>query len=153
MLPRPMDNCCFRYWFIPIVAGSKFVEACTVFKYECCPRPLFFFSKSQIILMAQLLSVPETIRTDCGYAISGRTAFCVLLYRMAFPCRFKDMRMIFHLPDSLLCEAFNYMLHFMNDTFGHVLTLDIGRLVSQIETFAQALQNWGDVHCPTAGRS
>ena len=55
------------------------------------------------------------------------------------------MRMLFHLPDSLLCEAFNYMLHFMNDTWGPLLTLDVGRLVPQLEAFAEALQAWG---CP-----
>lgn len=95
--------------------------------------------------MVQLLCVPDRIRTDCGYVISGRTAFCILLYRMAFPCRYVDMRMLFHLPDSLLCEAFNYMLHFMNDTWGRLLTLDVGRLVPQLEYFANVLQTWG---CP-----
>ena len=49
------------------------------------------------------------------------------------------------LPDSLLCEAFNYMLHLMNDTWGPLLTLDVGRLVPQLESFAEALQAWG---CP-----
>lgn len=100
---------------------------------------------SQIILMLELLCVPDRIRTDCGYVLSGRTALCILLYRMAFPCRYKDMRVIFHLPDSLLCEAFNYMLHFMDETWGPLLTLDIGRLVPQLEVFVEALQAWG---CP-----
>lgn len=95
--------------------------------------------------MHQLLAVPDMIRTDCGYVISGRTALCVLLYRMAFPCRYKDMRLVFHLADSLLCEAFNYMLHFMNEMWGGLLTLDMGRLVPRLEYFAQALQEWG---CP-----
>ena len=111
----------------------------------CVTIPTSFFSELQIILMVRLLCVPDTIRTDCGYIVSGRTAFCILLYRMAFPCRYVDMRMLFHLPDSLLCEAFNYMLHFMNDTWGPLLTLDVGRLVPQLEAFAEALQAWG---CP-----
>jgi len=110
-----------------------------------CNQPDFLFAELQIILMVRLLCVPDTIRTDCGYIVSGRTAFCILLYRMAFPCRYVDMRMLFHLPDSLLCEAFNYMLHFMNDTWGPLLTLDVGRLVPQLEAFAEALQAWG---CP-----
>ena len=46
------------------------------------------------------------------------------------------MRMLFHLPDSLLCEAFNYMLHFMNDMLGALLTLHVGRRVPQLEAFA-----------------
>ena len=95
--------------------------------------------------MVLLLCVPDTILTDCGYIVSGRTAFCIFLYRTAFPCRYVGMRMIFHLPDSSLCEAFNYMLHFMNDTWGALLTLDVGRLVPQLGAFAEALQAWG---CP-----
>ena len=55
------------------------------------------------------------------------------------------MRMLSHPPDSLLCEAFfyYYMLHFMNDTWGPLLTLDVGRLVPQLEGLAEALQAWG----------
>ena len=86
--------------------------------------------------MVRLLCVPDTIRTDCGYIVSGRATFSILLYRMAFPCRYVDMRMLFHLPDSLLCEAFNYMLHFMNDMLGALLTLHVGRRVPQLEAFA-----------------
>ena len=110
-----------------------------------CNQPDFLFAELQIILMVRLLCMPDAIRTDCGYISSGRTAFCILLYRMAFPCRYVDMRILFHLPDSLLCEAFNYMLHFVNDTWGPLLTLDVGRLVPQLEAFAEALQAWG---CP-----
>ena len=105
-----------------------------------CNQPDFLSAELQIILMVRLLCVPDTIRTDCGYIVSGRAAFCILfLYRMAFPCRYVDMRMHFHLPDFLLCEAFNYMLHFINDTWGPLLTLDVGRLVPQLEAFAEAL--------------
>ena len=95
--------------------------------------------------MVQLLCVPDMIRTDCGYVVSGRTALCVLLYRMAFPCRYKDMRMIFDLADSCISETFNYMLHFMNDTWIPLLTLDVGRLVPRLGYFVERLQAWG---CP-----
>ncbi|CBJ33379.1 conserved unknown protein [Ectocarpus siliculosus] len=103
------------------------------------------FSREQIIITVQHLCVPDMIRTDCGYVIAGRTALCVLLYRLAFPCRYKDMRLIFHRSDSCLCETFNYMLHFMNETWGSMLTLDLGRLVPRLDFFAERLQTWG---CP-----
>lgn len=127
------------------VLVSLLVQNPACFRRAVSCSPAVTVYDSQILLMVQLLGVPDVIRTDCGYVVAGRTALCVLLYRMAFPCRYVDMRLVFHLPDSLLCEAFNYMLHFMNVTWCPLLTLDLGRIVPRLQYFADALEAWG---CP-----
>ncbi|CAM9646759.1 unnamed protein product, partial [Laminaria digitata] len=103
----------------------------------------FRFTQEQIATMMNLLGVPDAIRTDCGYVVSGREAFCLLLYRLAFPKRLTDRRVLFGVAESCICEAFNYMLHFMDVTWGGVLSLDMDRLVPRLGDFAEALHSWG----------
>ena len=64
------------------------------------------------MLMLDRLLIPAFIRTDSGIVVSRREALCVLLYRLAFPCRLKDMRLVFGLSESCTCETFNWILHF-----------------------------------------
>ncbi|CAB1099315.1 unnamed protein product [Ectocarpus sp. CCAP 1310/34] len=103
------------------------------------------FMRDQIVLMLELLMVPAIIRTDCGFVVGGREALCVLLYRLAFPCRLKDMHLVFGLSESCICETFNWMLHFMDFKWGLLLSLDVQRLVPKLRTFAEAVYNKG---CP-----
>lgn len=95
--------------------------------------------------MLDLLMLPYFIRTSCGFLVSGREAVCVLLYRLAFPCRLKDMRLVFGLSDLCICETFNWMLHFLDHRWGFLLSLDVGLLVPKLRAFAEAVYNSG---CP-----
>lgn len=97
--------------------------------------------------MLELLLIPAFIRTDNGCVVSGREARCVLLYRLAFPCRLKDMRLVFGLGESHICEAFNWMLHFLDFKWGFLLSLSVERVQPRLLEFAQAVFNSG---CPLA---
>ncbi|CAB1107758.1 unnamed protein product [Ectocarpus sp. CCAP 1310/34] len=103
------------------------------------------FTQSQVMLMLDLLLIPAFIRTNCGFVVSGREALCVLLYRLAFPCRLKDMRLVFGMSESCICEAFNWMLHFLDFRWGYLLSLDVARLQLHLVEFAEAILNSG---CP-----
>lgn len=95
--------------------------------------------------MLELLLIPAVIRTQCGFVVSGREGLCVLLYRLAFPCRLKDMRLVFGLSESCICEAFNWMLHFLDFRWGFLLSLDVQRIQPRLLEFAQAIFSKG---CP-----
>lgn len=95
------------------------------------------------MLMLELLLIPAFIRTDCGFVASGREALCVLLYRLTFPCRLKDMRLVFGMSESCICEAFNWMLHFLDFKWGFLLSLNVERLQSRLLEFAEAVFNAG----------
>ena len=97
------------------------------------------------MLMLDLLSIPAFIRTDCGFVVSGREALCVLLYRLAFPCRLKDMRLVSSLSESCICETFNWILHFLDFKWGRLLSLNVEHLVPKLREFAEAIYNSG---CP-----
>ncbi|CAN0523240.1 unnamed protein product, partial [Laminaria digitata] len=119
------------------------VQHLTAFSQHPSTPPLLVHLKTQIATMMKLLGVPDAIRTDCGYVVSGREAFCLLLHRLAFLKRLTDMRVLFGVAESCICEAFNYMLHFMDVTWGGLLSLAMDRLVPRLRDFAEALHSWG----------
>ena len=84
------------------------------------------------MLLLELLMIPAFIRTDCGFVVSGREGLCVLLYRLAFPTRLKDMRLVFGMSESRICETFNWMLHFVDYKWGFLL--ETGRGPDQAAT-------------------
>ncbi|CAM9671795.1 unnamed protein product [Sphacelaria rigidula] len=90
-----------------------------------------------------LLCVPTVIRTDCRFVVSGREAFCVLLFRLAFPCRLTDMRLVFGLKESCASETFNFMVHFLDDKWGHQLDLDVAGIKPKLTMFTAAVQATG----------
>lgn len=83
--------------------------------------------------------------TDCGFVVTGREALCVPCFRLAYPCPLKNMRVVFGLSDSFLSETVNYVIHFLNDTWGYLLNLDVEGLVARLEKFAEAVYESG---CP-----
>lgn len=93
----------------------------------------------QFTHLLQVLQVPEEIRTDCGLVVSGHEALAVMLYRLAFPVRLKDVRSVFGLADSCICETFNWMLHFVETNWCSVLNLDFERVVPRLPDFAAAI--------------
>ena len=97
----------------------------------------------QIMQLLELLLIPSFIRTDCGFVVSGREALCVLLYRLAFPTRLKDMRLVFGMSESRICETFNWMLHFLDYKWGFLLELDVERIKPRLYEFAEAVYNSG----------
>lgn len=100
-------------------------------------------TQRQIMLLLDLLLIPAFIRTDCGFVVSGREGLCVLLYRLAFPTRLKDMRLIFGISESCICETFNWMLHFLDYKWGFLLELDVDRIKPRLYEFAEAVYNSG----------
>ncbi|CAB1110586.1 unnamed protein product [Ectocarpus sp. CCAP 1310/34] len=103
------------------------------------------FTQSQVMLMLDLLLIPAFIRTDCGFVVSGSGALCVLLYRLAFSCRLKDMRLVLGMSESCICEVFNWMLHFLDFRWVYLLSLDVARLQPHLIEFAEPIFNSG---CP-----
>lgn len=132
-----------EYFFrVQMGCSQQLLSSLTTHRYSLL---LSFRLKTQITEMMRLLGVPNNIRTDCGYLVSGREAFCLLLYRLSFPHRLTHMRVLFGMAESCICEAFNYMLHFLDVTWGDLLKLDMDRLVPLLGDFAEALHSWG---CP-----
>ena len=53
---------------------------------------------------------------------SGIEVLCLVLRRLAYPCRYTDLTLIFHRPKSELCMLFNLGINFIHDKFSTRLT-------------------------------
>ena len=79
-----------------------------------------------------------------GYACVPFTACCILLRRMASPCRWADVEYLFGMRSSALNEAFWEVLESSYEAQGHLL-LDLkeGLLVQRAEMYADCIMNAG----------
>ena len=79
------------------------------------------FSKSDVLALLGALQFPErfvcTQRTTC----SGLEGLCILLKRLAFPCRYSDMVSRFGRNSTELCLIFNSVLNFVYNRHNHRL--------------------------------
>ena len=62
---------------------------------------------------------------------------------MAFPTRLKDMRLVFGMSESRICETFNWMLHFLDFKWVFLLSLNVERVKPRLLEFAKAIYDSG----------
>ena len=87
---------------------------------ECLAE--FRIAKDHIPLLTQILQMPATVRCEQRTVCDGTEALCMLLYRLAYPCRYSSMIPRFGRPVPELCMITNTVLDFIFDTFSHKLT-------------------------------
>lgn len=86
---------------------------------EC--RTELRFAKTDLPLLKQLLGVPDKICCRQGTTCSGMEGLCVLLKRLAYPCRYTDMASRFGRNPSELCLLFNELLDLVYEQHHHRL--------------------------------
>lgn len=103
----------FPYW--------KFQEfdLDTLDEAEC--RTELRFSSQHIYELARLLGIPARIVTPQRITCSGIEALCIMLKRLAYPCRYSDMVPFFGRDQTELCIIFNYVLNFLYNNHHHRL--------------------------------
>ena len=92
----------FLYW--------KFEEFNLIFwDDEECGTELRF-AKNDLQLLMHYLQIPEKIVCSQGSVCTGIEGLCILLKRLAYPCRYSDMVTRFGRNPSSLCLIFNTVL-------------------------------------------
>ena len=84
---------------------------------ECVAE--FRFRKRDVRALAEVLRVPDTITCEQGSVCTGIEGLCMLLRRMAYPCRYGDMIPRFAKPVPVLSMITNQMLDFIYNVHGH----------------------------------
>ena len=104
-----------------------------------CKRD-FRFLKPHNHELKDLLNIPEKIITCQRTTCSGIEGICILLKRLAFPCRYTDMVPLFGRNETELCLIFNHILNHVYTNYNHLLH-------SWVQPFLQpaALQHYADV--------
>ena len=82
----------------------------------------FRLEKEDIPVLGNLLRVPRWFRCPQGTVCSGTEGLCLLLRRLAYPCRYSDLIPRFARSVPELCMISNVVLNWIYDEHGHRLT-------------------------------
>ena len=105
----------FPYWKFPRLSVDEWSDV------EC--KTELRFAKKHLPELCECLGIPEKItcvqRTVCG----GMEGLCILLKRLAYPCRYTDMVPRFGRNPTELCLIFNTMIDFIYGNHKHRLNV------------------------------
>ena len=105
----------------------------------------FRFRKRDILSLADVLDIPETIRCDQRSICGGIEGLCMLLRRLSYPCRYGDMIQRFAKPVPLFSMITNILIDHIYAIHGRRLTqwnLDI-LSPDHLEMYAAAITSRG----------
>jgi hypothetical protein len=96
-------------------------------------RHLFRFKRQDLVRLLPLLRLPALITTPSRYAATAEEALLIVLYRLAYPRRWRDIEawLLFKRQPAALCEIFL-------KTLGHLHTTWQAKLNTWTEVFASA---------------
>lgn len=100
----------------------------------------FRVRKRDLNLLCDVLQIPDNLICSQGSTASGLEGLCIILKRLAYPCRYSDMIHRFGMPVPVLSMVFNEVLDYIYDTHVHLITQWNHRILSP-----QALQEYSDV--------
>ena len=87
---------------------------------EC--KAEFRFERGDVERLADLLQLPATFKCPQGSVCDRIEGICILLRRLAYPCRYRDMVSRFARPVPVLCMASNIVLNYIYDLHHHRIT-------------------------------
>lgn len=114
----------------------------TMLSSEQC-RSLFRFDREDIARLRQALRIPDKVICSNRTTAKGTDALCMLLRRLAYPCRLEDLEPIFGRSKTELSYLINEVLDLIYENFNHLLSdLDRSWLsLEDLEKFADAVVN------------
>lgn len=87
---------------------------------ECVAE--FRFRKEDIPILAESLQIPDYFVCEQNSICNGLTGLCILLKRLAYPCRYSDMVARFGRPVPVLSMITNTVLDYIYNQHGFRLT-------------------------------
>ena len=82
----------------------------------------FRFRKNELEKLLVVLRLPNEIITYNRLRVDAMEALCLMLIRLAYPCRYSDLVTKFARPVPMLSIIFNHILDYTYNTFSHLLT-------------------------------
>ena len=105
----------------------------------------FRFEKQHIPLLAEALRIPPYFIMEQRSRVTGIEGLCILLRRVAYPCRYSDMIHRFARPVPVLSMVKNKVLNHLYQIHGHRLTQwnDTILYPQALEQYADGIHNKG----------
>ena len=82
----------------------------------------FRVKKSDLEILADALHIPDSFTCDQRSVVTGMEGLCILLRRLAYPCRYSHIIPRFGLPVPVLSMVCNDVLDFIYDAHSHRIT-------------------------------
>jgi len=113
------------------------------FEDEC--KAEFRVNKRDLLALAEALQIPPIFKLDQRSIVDGMEGPCMLLRRLAYPCRYSDLIHRFGRPVPVISMATNEVLDYIYDTHEHLITQWNHILLNPqaMEVYAQAIQGKG----------
>ena len=110
---------------------------------EC--KSEFQFEKRDIFNLKVVLHFPEEIITYNRLTVDATEAICILLKRVAYPCRYLDMVPRFARPVSEMCVICNTVMRNLYEHWSFLLTFFDRELLSpaSLQKYADAIHAKG----------
>lgn len=99
----------------------------------------FRFSKTHFILLIEIMKIPSKIVLQNKATVTNVEGLLILLKRMSYPCRLKDLSVFFGKSKTVLSYTIRYMVYFILSKYEILLDFDHSRLVNKVEMFAEAI--------------
>lgn len=87
---------------------------------ECLAE--FRVSKCDLPLLGEALQIPDEFICEQRSVVGGMEGLCMLLKRLAYPCRYSDLIPRFGRPVPVLCMATKCVLNYIYDTHHQRIT-------------------------------
>lgn len=103
------------------------------------------FAKSDLEQLMQCLQIPEQVTCQQRSICSGMEGLCIVLKRLAYPCRYTDMASRFGKNPTDICNIFNTVLDRIYEMHHHRLESWDQPFLSQdqLHSYALAIHNHG----------
>ncbi|CAC5395056.1 unnamed protein product [Mytilus coruscus] len=104
-------------------------------------RTFFRFDRDDIEILRCALRIPDTIVCSNRTTAKGTDALCMVLRRLAYPCRLEDLEPIFGRSKAELSYIINEVLDYIHDNHCHLLS-DLNRnwlSPEHLELFAESM--------------
>ena len=102
---------------LPYYEYEEFNQEENISEAEC--KAEFRFEREDIERLADMLQLPATCKCPQGSVCDRIKGRCILLRRLAYPCRYSNMVSRFVRPVTVLCSAMNivpnYIYHLHHD--------------------------------------
>ena len=87
---------------------------------ECLAE--FRFRKQDILILADILRIPQRFICEQRSICNGLTGLCMLLKRLSYPCRLGDMISRFARPVPVISMITNTVIDYIYSQHGHRIT-------------------------------
>ena len=110
---------------------------------EC--KAEFRVRKRGLPTLAQALGIPRSFQLSQRSVVDGMEGLCMLLKRLAYPCRYGDLIFRFGRPVPVFSMATNHVLDYIYNTHNHLITQWNHTLLSPraLEVYAETIHGKG----------